>query len=132
MNRIKTVDYTNETDILIAPESYLDAMPVVVKDTGVTAGADGKKIIKAGTPLYAASDIFMNPQTKMQGIAAAEGGKPYGIARWDIDVTEGENNGTMINIGVVDYLKLDASVQALIDDQKANLTRILFRKGRKD
>lgn len=132
MNRIKTVNYTNETDILIAPESYLDTMPVVVKDTGVTADAAGRKIVKAGTPLYAASDIFMNPQTKMQVAAAAEGGKPYGIARWDIDVTDGENNGTMINIGVVDYLKLDAATQALVTAQIANLPRILFRKGRKD
>lgn len=132
MNRIKTVDYTNETDILIAPESYLDAMPVVVTSTGVTADAEGRKIIKAGTPLYAAQNIYMNPQAKMQASAAAEGGKPYGVARWDIDVTEGENNGTMINIGVVDYLKLDASVQELVTAQIANLPRILFRKGRKD
>lgn len=124
---IKTTEYTNETDILIAPELAF-AIPVIVTNASVTAGSDGKKIIKAGTPLYASVNVFLNRQTKMTTVSTSN--TAYGVARWDIDVTDGDTNATMLVAGYVDYLKLDSTVQTAVDTASTSLTRILFLKGR--
>lgn len=124
---IKTTEYSNETDILIAPELAF-AIPVIVTNASVTADSEGKKIIKAGTPLYASTDIFMNRQTKMTTVSTSN--TAYGVARWDIDVTGGDTNATLLVAGYVDYLKLDSTVQTAVDTAKTSLTRILFLKGR--
>lgn len=124
--KITPQEYVNETDILIAPELAF-AIPCVVSNAGVVANSEGKKIIKAGTPLYGTADVFMNRQT----VLSTSGTTAYGVARWDIDVTAGDTNATLLVDGYVDYLKLDSSVQTVIDTAKENLTRILFIKGRK-
>lgn len=124
---IKTTEYSNETDILIAPELAF-AIPVIVTNASVTADSEGRKIIKAGTPLYASTDIFMNRQTKMTTVSTSN--TAYGVARWDIDVTDGDTNATLLVAGYVDYLKLDSTVQTAVDTAKTSLTRILFLKGR--
>ena len=124
--KITATEYVNETDILIAPELAF-AIPCVVSNAGVSANAEGKKIIKAGTPLYATEEVFMNRQT----VLSTSGTTAYGVARWDIDVTAGDTNATLLVDGYVDYLKLESDVQALVDTAKAGLTRILFIKGRK-
>lgn len=124
---IKTTDYTNETDILIAPELAF-AIPVIVTNASVTADSEGRKIIKAGTPLYASANVFLNRQTKMTTVSTSS--TVYGVARWDIDVTDGDTNATMLVAGYVDYLKLDSTVQTAVDTASASLTRILFLKGR--
>lgn len=124
---IKTTDYTNETDILIAPELAF-AIPVIVTNASVIEDSEGRKIIKAGTPLYASANVFLNRQTKMT--TASTSNTVYGVARWDIDVTDGDTNATMLVAGYVDYLKLDSTVQTAVDTASASLTRILFLKGR--
>lgn len=124
---IKTIDYTNETDILIAPELAF-AIPVIVTNASVTADSEGRKIIKAGTPLYASANVFLNRQTKMTTVSTSN--TVYGVARWDFDVTDGDTNATMLVAGYVDYLKLDSTVQTAVDTASASLTRILFLKGR--
>ena len=124
--KITATEYVNDTDILIAPELAF-AIPCVVSNAGVSANAEGKKIIKAGTPLYATQEVFMNRQT----VLSTTGTTAYGVARWDIDVTAGDTNTTLLVDGYVDYLKLESDVQELVDTAKAGLTRILFIKGRK-
>lgn len=122
----KTETFRNEKNILIAPELAF-AIPVIVGNAGVDANEEGKKIIKAGTPLYATADVFMNRQT----VLSVSGTKAYGVARHDIDVTNGNANDTLLVAGYVDYLKLDEDVQTLVDSASANLPRILFMKGAK-
>ena len=92
----KKEELLNENDILIAPELAY-GLPVIVGNTGVTADEDGKKIIKAGTPLYAEADPKMERQTVM----AVSGTNAYGVARHDIDVTEGNANDTLLIAGYV-------------------------------
>ena len=41
-----------EKHILIANDSYMVTLPAVIKATGVEAGTDGRKVVKAGTPVY--------------------------------------------------------------------------------
>lgn len=116
--------YGNDVDIRIASELAFE-LPCIVSNAGVVANEEGKKIIKAGTPLYG-ENYFMNRQEVLK----TSGTTAYGVALHDIDVTAGDTNDTLLIAGYVDYLKLDASVQSLVDTAKTNLTRILFVKGR--
>ena len=120
-----TKTYGNDVEICIATELAF-ALPCVVSNAGVAANEEGRKIIKAGTPLYATEDYFMNRQT----VLSISGTNAYGVARHDIDVTDGNTNDTLLIAGYVDYLKLEEDVQALVDGAKESLTRILFVKGR--
>ena len=116
--------YGNDVDIRIASELAFE-LPCIVSNAGVVANEDGKKIIKAGTPLYG-ENYFMNRQEVLK----TSGTTAYGVALHDIDVTAGDTNDTLLISGYVDYLKLDSSVQSLVDAAKSSLTRILFVKGR--
>lgn len=126
-NRVITEQYgAPEKHILIANDSYMVTLPAIIKATGVTAGSDGKKVIKAGTPLYG------NIEKRDTGftIAGAEGASPVAILMHDVDVTAGDENGTIVLAGVVDLLKLESSVKtALTSAIKAAMPRIIFVEG---
>lgn len=126
-NKIVTNTYAApEKHILIANESYMVTLPGIIKATGVTAGTDGRKVVKAGTPLY--GDI----EKRDTGftIAGAEGASPVCVLMHDVDVTAGDENGTIVIAGCVDLLKLEASVKtALTSAVKAALPRIIFVEG---
>ncbi len=113
-----------EKHILIANDSYMVTLPAIIKATGVSAGTDGRKVVKAGTPLY--GDI----EKRDTGFTvSAESGNPTCILLHDVDVTAGDENGTIVLAGCVDLLKLDASVKTAVASAKANLPRIIFVEG---
>lgn len=130
-NLVRTEKFTNTSDFIVAPDLAF-AISAIFSDAGVTAGADGRKIIKAGTPIYVASgkNIFEERQEPVTVTSA--GGTLVGIARHDVDVTYG--NATMsyalLIKGVVLLDRLDASVQtALTSDIKTSLKNdIIFMK----
>ena len=133
---VKTESFGNETDILVAPELAF-AFPCIVENTGVDANAEGRKIIKAGTPLCEKEDILFNRSTGLRVTADATYNKVAGIARWDIDVTDGNTNATVLYAGYVDYLKLDSAVQTAVTTaltaggyEPTKSFRIVFIKGR--
>lgn len=85
---------------------------VVVNNTGITADADGKKIIKAGTPVYGdltARTTAWTKATTTEGVSNAAG-----ILLHDVDVTAGNNNGTVLIFGFVNLDRLDSTTAALI------------------
>ncbi len=115
-----------EKHILIANDSYMVTLPAIIKATGVSAGTDGKKIVKAGTPIY--GDI----EKRDTGftISGSQGANPVAVVMHDVDVTAGDENGTIVLAGVVDLLKLETSVKtALTSSIKAALPRIIFVEG---
>ena len=123
---IKETFNAPEKHILIANDSYMVTLPGIIKATGVTAGTDGKKIVKAGTPVY--GDI----ETRDTGftVSGSQGANPVAVVMHDVDVTAGDENGTIVLAGVVDLLKLETSVQtALTSSIKAALPRIIFVEG---
>lgn len=126
-NKIVTNTYAApEKHILIANESYMVTLPGIIKATGVSAGTDGRKVVKAGTPLY--GDI----EKRDTGftIAGANGASPVCVLMHDVDVTAGDENGTIVIAGCVDLLKLEANVKtALTSAVKAALPRIIFVEG---
>lgn len=85
---------------------------VVVANTGISADSDGKKIIKAGTPLYgditARTTAFVK-ETTTEGVSNA-----VGVALHDVDVTAGNNNATLLIFGFVNLDRLDTATAALI------------------
>ena len=125
-NLVKSESYGVEKHILIANNSYMVTLGGIIKQTGVTADSDGRKIVKAGTPLY--GDI----EKRDTGftIAGAEGASPVCVLMHDVDVTAGDENGTIVLAGCVDLLKLESSVKtALTSSVKAALPRIIFVEG---
>lgn len=133
---IKQRSYGNVDQILFATQ-YQVSVGIVVDSTGVTAGADGKKILKAGTPV---SGDLTKRETAFKKIAevVAKNGETStttqpvaeGVLLHDVDVTSGEGNATLLLFGFVNLNRLDAATKALItDDVKADLTMIKFIAG---
>lgn len=118
---LNTVAYEGAKDILYLLDDYT-AIAVNVSDKGVTAGADGKKIVPAGTVI---GGVLEDPT---QAAVAAAGGSgegavaAEGILYHDVDVTDGVAVGTMIIRGVIDGKKLPAAVTAA---QKATMPMIV-------
>ena len=109
--------------ILIAPELAF-SLSCKVASTGVQAGADGKKIVKAGT--FLAGNI--EARDTAFTVAGAEA-TPCGILLHDVDVTEGTANAQFVIFGFIDSTKLEASVtEMLTPAMKAKLPKITFVK----
>ena len=78
----------------------------LVPDTGVQADADGKKIVKAGTP-FPANDATC-----------------LGYLLEDVDVTQGDAPGTYVYKGVLDPVKLAANGVTISDAAAAKTPRV--------
>lgn len=116
--------YGVDKHILIANNSYMVTLPARVTNTGVDADSDGKKILRAGTPL--AGDI----EKRGTAFTKTNGNTAKAILLHDVDVTNGAENATIILAGVVDLLKIDETTAALItSDVKTALGRIIFVEG---
>ena len=123
-NLVKTTSYGTEKTILIAPELAF-TIPVQVTNTGITADADGKKIIKAGTPIGGSTNVLENRNTVL---VVANGSTAQGVILHDVDVTAGQENAEMVVAGYVDLNKIAVADQP-VADAKAALTKITFMKG---
>lgn len=121
-NLVKSESYGVDKHILIANNSYMVTLPAVVANTGVDAGSDGRKVIKAGTPLYGNIE-------KRDTAFTVSGDTPVAVVLHDVDVTAGNNNATIVLAGVVDLLKLEDSVKTAISSVKSSLPRIIFVEG---
>lgn len=116
-----------EKHILIANNSYMVTLGAQVTNTGVVADDEGKKILKAGTPL--AGDITKRGTAFVK--ATTEGtSNATAVLMHDVDVTAGAENATIILAGCVDLLKLDEATKALVTaDVVSALPRIIFVEG---
>lgn len=125
VNMVKKTSYTTPKSILIAPELAF-AIPVIVGNTGISAGEDGRKIIKAGSAVGGTTSVLTNRQTALQKTTTAT--QAQGVLLHDLDVTDGDANGTMLVFGFVDLNKIDTDAQPASDVQEA-LTKITFMKS---
>ena len=69
---------------------------------------EGRKIIKAGTPLT--GDL----KARNTAFAAAGADNAVGVALHDYDVTDGDATGALLVFGFVDLKKVDADIAAKI------------------
>ena len=79
---------------------------IAVSDSGVTAGADGRKIVKAGTPLT--GSLTARTTAFTSAVTAS------GVLLHDVDVTNGADNGTLLIFGFVNLDRIDSTTAALI------------------
>lgn len=80
----------------------------LIEQTGVDADANGKKIVKAGTP-YPSND-----------------GDCVGYLLHDVDVTQGDAPGTVIYEGSIDAAKVTANGITVAAAAKAATPRVTF------
>lgn len=86
------------------------SMGVVVAQGATVANANGKKIIKAGTPLTG------NIDARTTAFTAAGTDNAVGVLLHDVDVTNGNANGTLLMFGFVNTNRLDTATKALITE----------------
>lgn len=118
----KTIGVT-PNQILFCTEPQV-SVGITVSDSGVTANSEGRKIVKAGTPLTG------NLEARSTAFTAAGASDAVGVLLHDVDVTEGAENGTLLIFGFVNLNRLDSSVASLIttDVKTALKAKITFIK----
>lgn len=102
-------NYVSINQILANVELQASIGCIVSESLGVVTG--GRKIVKAGTPV---STDYSDLQTA--AVAAGETKEATGVLLHDVDVTNGNANGTLLIFGFVNTNRLDESVQALITE----------------
>ena len=118
---VKKVSGTNRKTILV-DELNSTAFSVVVSNSGVSA-VNGKKIIKAGTPVAGSLLARNTPFT------VANDNTAVGVILHDVDVTEGNANSQVVVFGFIDESKLDSSVvELLTSNARAAMKMIQFVK----
>lgn len=107
---------------ILVDEFNSTAFSIVIGDEGISAGSDGKKIIKAGTPI--AGDL------KVRNTAwKKETTTPKGILLHDVDVTAGEANAQVVVFGFIDVSKVEDDVQSMLNSTvEAALKMVQFVK----
>lgn len=144
---VQKVEGFNDSNTILFCENGAIGIGVVVGNTGVSA-VNGKKILKAGTPmtgdLTARTTAFQKATTtagKAGNLVVPDGGgtvelpepkvsNAVGILMTDIDVTNGEANAQIYLYGIIDMNKVDSTTAALItaEVKTALAGRILFVK----
>lgn len=115
---IKHEQFGHRPQILANVEHQWSVGVVVNASAGVQVG--NKKIVKAGTPITGSLDDRTTAFTKATSTA-------NGVLLHDVDVTDGNNNGTMLVFGFVNTNRLDSDVKALLTDTvKASMGMIKF------
>jgi hypothetical protein len=83
---------------------------IVASNDGIEANEEGKKIIKAGTPMAGKLTERATAFTKTNTNTAV------GVLLHDVDVTLGNNNATLLIDGFVNLNRLDSDVATMITD----------------
>nr|DAG53315.1 MAG TPA: Head decoration protein [Caudoviricetes sp.] len=124
---IKKEKYGNVDSILFAVEHQV-SMGIVVDDA-VGVETNGRKIVKAGTPLTGNLDARTTAFTaeSTTGETGSKTSNAVGILLHDVDVTAGDNNGTLLLFGFVNTNRIDATTKAKITAEvKKALNMITF------
>ena len=106
MGKFVVTDYANGKEILKYPDHHV-SMTATFDDTGITANADGKKIVPAGTIVGGGMLVDRSVKAKAANDATAEG-----VSRYDVDVTYGPAVGAVVIHGFVDLAKLPVQPSA--------------------
>ena len=120
---IKTQAFGAPVQILLNPDLQFSVGVVVSNAKAVTEG--GRKVVKAGTPLAGNLDARNTAFT-----VATDATNVQGILLHDVDVTEGNGNGTLLIFGFVNQDKIDAATKAMLTTEiKAAIPQVKFIKG---
>jgi hypothetical protein len=84
------------------------SVSVMVDSTMASVNKNGRKIVKAGTPL--AGDLA----ARDAAFKAAGADDAVGVLLHDVDITEGNANGSLLIWGFVNLNRLESDTQALV------------------
>lgn len=119
--------YTVQNEIRVAPELSF-GMPALIDGSDVLAGSDGKKIVKAGTPVGGATNFLQDATAKLAP-TDSKGTNVQGITAFDVDVTSGKGSVTVYTQGIFNLNRMDSKVQSnLTSAVQAALTKMTFLK----
>lgn len=115
--------YGQKNQILFAVEHQVSMGIVVDKTCGIAE--NGRKIAKAGTPVTGNLDARTTAFTLATTTTGAS--NAVGILLHDVDVTDDDNNGTILLFGFVNTNRIDETTKAKITAEvKAALPMIKF------
>ena len=104
-------------DVILAPHCSFE-VGVQVSNTGVANNSNGRKVIPAGTPIGGTTSALATRSAVLQVTnSSSTGANAQGVLRYDVDVTDGNANATMIVFGFVDESKcptIDATVKTAL------------------
>lgn len=123
---VKITNYNApEKDVALNPDNLFE-IGVQVANTGVTADSEGRKIIKAGTPVGGTTSVLATRNTVLTVTnSSSTGANAQGVLRHDVDVTAGNANATMIVRGEVD----ESKCPTIASEAKTALVHIIFVNG---
>lgn len=109
---IKIESAVNVNQILFCTDPQVSVGVVV--DDAASVTENGRKVVKAGTPL--SGDLTAR---NTAFVKAADTTNPAtGVLLHDVDVTDGDNNGTLLVFGFVNLERLDTATAALITEKR--------------
>ena len=106
---VRSESGANKVQILANVEMQA-SVGIRVSDAGVTA-VNGKKIVKAGTPMAGDLADRLTAFTALKTAGTVTNVK--GVLLHDVDVTLGANNGTLLIFGFVNTSRLEDDIKAL-------------------
>ena len=109
---IKIESAVNVNQILFCTDPQVSVGVIVDNTAFVTE--NGRKIVKAGTPL--SGDLTARNTAFVKAVDTTN--PATGILLHDVDVTDGDNNGTLLIFGFVNLERLDTTTAALITDTR--------------
>lgn len=109
---IKIESAVNVNQILFCTDPQVSVGVIVDNTASVTE--NGRKIVKAGTPL--SGDLTARNTAFVKAVDTTN--PATGILLHDVDVTDGGNNGTLLIFGFVNLERLDTTTAALITDTR--------------
>lgn len=123
----KTESYGTRKTILV-DEFNSTALSCMVSNEGVTADSDGKKIVKAGTPVYGSilernTPLTVSAKTTGSGQDAVTT-KLCGVILHDVDVTAGTANSQVLIFGFIDVTKVDSTTATKLKSAVSDLKMI--------
>lgn len=104
MSKFVETSYTNSKVILKFPNHSIQ-LAVTVSDEGITANADGKKIVPAGTIIGGAGEDSFLADKSVHAVKK-NGAGAEGVLFYDVDVTYGPKEGAAVIHGFIDKNKL--------------------------
>ncbi len=103
---VTKTSFASTNQILFNVQNQMSVGVQVSDAASVTV--DGKKIVKAGTPLT--GDL----KNRLTAFTVSDGTAASGVLLHDVDVTSGAGNGILLIWGFVNLNRLDTATQALI------------------
>ena len=103
--------YNNIEQILFNVELQASVGVLVDQDAGTEDGVTGKKIVKAGTPLTGSLDARTTAFTAASAGSSSAASNAVGVLLHDVDVTVGDEIGTLLIFGFVNTDRLDSATK---------------------